>query len=447
MKINFLPKLILLFLFLFACEESAEQKSATWDVIQKTILEPNCASCHVAGSAIERQSGLSLADDYAYQSMVGKLPKNESARKDGLYIVSTEKGMKGLAQSFLWEKINAYDQEHFLADHPEYGQLMPPGGNFLTDGELQFIRSWIESGAPETGVVSNESLLQNTNTYTPRPFSKLDPPLEGMQLHLGPFEVQPNFEREFFQYTNLKNIEDLYVNRIEIEMRSGSHHFLLYTFDNETPNEVIPSYDQPRDLRDSRGVLNLSTLYSMQFHNFFGGTQWPRLDYRLPDGVALKIPKNFGLDQNSHYVNRTDSIMIGEVYTNLHTIQKSSVSHVAQLFDLNNQDLYLPAKKVTTIEKTFNMQEKRHVGQVFSHAHEKMKEFIVEISGGSRDGEVIYWTNDWEHPPIINFDPPIILEEGQGLTLKATYDNWTSRPVTFGFKSTDEMMILFGWYY
>ena len=82
-----------------------------------------------------------------------------------------------------------------------------------------------------------------------------------------------------------------------------------------------------------------------------------------------------------------------------------------------------------------------------THAHEKMKEFIVEISGGSRDGEVIYWTNDWEHPPIINFDPPIILEEGQGLTLKATYDNWTSRPVTFGFKSTDEMMILFGWYY
>ena len=100
-----------------------------------------------------------------------------------------------------------------------------------------------------------------------------------------------------------------------------------------------------------------------------------------------------------------------------------------------------------TIEKTFKMDEKRHIGQVFSHAHEKMTEFVVEISGGDRNGEVIYWTNDWEHPPIINFDPPIILFEGQGLKLKATYDNWTSRPITFGFKSTDEMMILFGWYY
>ena len=94
----------------------------------------------------------------------------------------------------------------------------------------------------------------------------------------------------------------------------------------------------------------------MQFHNFFWWNAVAKIGLQASDGVALKIPKNFGLDQNSHYVNRTDSIMIGEVYTNLHTIQKSSVSHVAQLFDLNNQDLYLPAKKVTTIEKTFNMQ-------------------------------------------------------------------------------------------
>ena len=85
------------------------------------------------------------------------------------------------------EKINAYDQEHFLADHPEYGQLMPPGGNFLTDGELQFIRSWIESGAPETGVVSNESLLQNTNTYTPRSLFKIRSTFGGYAASFRPF--------------------------------------------------------------------------------------------------------------------------------------------------------------------------------------------------------------------------------------------------------------------
>ena len=93
------------------------------------------------------------------------------------------------------------------------------------------------------------------------------------------------------------------------------------------------------------------------------------------------------------------------------------------------------------------MDDTYYFGQVFSHAHEKMTEFLVEIDGGDRDGEVIYWTNDWEHPPIINYNPPIIINAGEGLRLKATYDNSTNDPVGFGFKSTDEMMILFGWYY
>ena len=70
--------------------------------------------------------------------------------------------MKGLSKSYLWEKINAYEREHFLSDHPEYGQLMPPGDNFLTDGQLQFVRTWIEESAPNLSSVADEILLQNT---------------------------------------------------------------------------------------------------------------------------------------------------------------------------------------------------------------------------------------------------------------------------------------------
>ena len=440
--------LYLSLLLLISCQEPVDEKIDTsWSILYKQILEPNCSNCHMNGSAIQKQSGLDLSSNAAYNTLVGVAPKNSAAINDGLLRVSTEGGMKGLTQSYLWEKINIYDQEHFLNDHPEYGQLMPPGGNVLTDGELQFIRSWIEAGAPESGIVVDEDILLNTDRYTPEAFTKLDPPINGIQLHLGPFEVQPNFEREFFQFTALDQNSDMYVNRIEIEMRRGSHHFLLYTFNENTPQQILPSYDQPRELRNENSVINLSTLYQMQFHKFFGGTQWSRLDYRLPEGVALKIPQGSGLDQNSHYVNRTDSVMTGEVYTNLHTINKEDVEHVAELFDFNNTDIYLPPKKVTTLTKTFILDEKYYMGQVFSHAHEKMQEFVVEIVGGQRNGEVIYWTNDWEHPPIINFDPPLEINAGEGLKLITTYNNPTSAPITFGYRSVDEMMILFGWYY
>ena len=440
--------LFLCLLLLISCQEPVDEKIDTsWSILYKQVLEPNCSNCHMNGSAIQKQSGLDFSSAAVYNDLVGVVPKNLAATEDGLLRVSTEGGMKGLTQSYLWEKINIYDQEHFLNDHPEYGQLMPPGGNVLTDGELQFVRSWIEAGAPETGIVVDEDVLLNTDRYIPEAFTKLDPPTNGIQLHLGPFDVQPNYEREFFQFTALDQNSDMYVNRIEIEMRRGSHHFLLYTFNQDTPQQILPSYDQPRELRNENSIINLSTLYQMQFHKFFGGTQWSRLDYRLPDGVALKIPQGSGLDQNSHYVNRTDSVMTGEVYTNLHTINKEDVAYVAELFDFNNTDIYLPPKKVTTLSKTFILDEKYYMGQVFSHAHEKMQEFVVEIVGGQRNGEVIYWTNDWEHPPIINFDPPIEINAGEGLKLIATYNNPTNDPVTFGYRSVDEMMILFGWYY
>ena len=76
-----------------------------------------------------------------------------------------------------------------------------------------------------------------------------------------------------------------------------------------------------------------------------------------------------------------------------------------------------------------------------------MKEFRIFLKGGNRDGELVYYTNDWEHPPIIEFDPPITLDPGQGFTAEAIYDNTTDRTLRFGLLSEDEMMIVFGSYY
>ena len=438
---------IIIFSIFIGCEEVEKPDRSTWNIIQEEVLLSSCANCHASQTAITKQSGLDLSKNEAYSEMVGVSPKNIAAKEDGLVIVSNEGGMKGLAKSFLWEKINAYDREHYLSDHPQYGQMMPPGENFLSDGQLKFIRSWIEAGAPESGIVVNEKLLLDSNRYSAPEFTPLNPPEKGIQLHIKPFEVKPNYEREFFQYTDLNIDGDIYANRIEIEMRSGSHHFILYSFDKNINNSNIPEYDIKRDLRFEDGTMNVQTLRTMQYHEFFSGTQWPRMDYNLPPGVAFKLNSKFGIDQNAHYVNRSDSIIIGEVFTNIHTIDRSEVEKVANIINWSNQEILLPPRKVTTLNKSFITDAPIYIGQLFSHAHEKMTEFVVKIKGGERNGELVYWTDDWEHPPIINYDPPIQLNNGEGLELIATYDNQEDRFITFGFLSTDEMMILFGWYY
>ena len=119
--------------FLFAQERS------TWKAIQDEIMTPLCADCHQIGTTFSEQSDLLLTEDVAYEELVDVLPNNASARSDGLLRVGSE-GLASLETSYLWEKINAPNQEHFNTDHPYYGSLMPLGKPYLTNGQLEFIK-------------------------------------------------------------------------------------------------------------------------------------------------------------------------------------------------------------------------------------------------------------------------------------------------------------------
>ena len=92
--------------------------------------------------------------------------------------------------------------------------------------------------------------------------------------------------------------------------------------------------------------------------------------------------------------------------------------------------------------------------QLFSHAHEKMLIFEVFFidNNSETDDTLRYYCDDWEHPPIKYYGEPynnegIQILPNEGLRLKATYYNWTDEAIDFGFLSTDEMMILFGYFY
>jgi hypothetical protein len=83
-----------------------------------------------------------------------------------------------------------------------------------------------------------------------------------------------------------------------------------------------------------------------------------------------------------------------------------------------------------------------------SHMHKWGEKYIIKIKGGTRNGQVIYETADWEHPAIINFvTEPIVLQKGEGLTSEVTYYNPTTNNIRFGLTSEDEMNIIFGYYY
>jgi len=427
------------------------QPTSTWQIIQQKILNPNCAYCHFEGSSFARQSDLVLTSDVAYENIVDVAPHNSAAKEAKLLRVSSTGNQAAPHRSFLWEKINAADQRHFYSDHPEYGALMPLGQQSLTNGEILFIRQWIELGAPKEEIVVNESLLDDTTRYEPPEFEALSPPPagEGYQFHLEPFNVWPSekWDREFLYFESLQTSEDIFIKQYEIAMRPGSHHFIMY---NYPTGKAIPTPNIFRDMRSATGNSNISTLLELNSlfpHQFFLGTQTPYTNYSFPEGVALRLPAGHGFDLNSHSVNRSGQTQIGEIYVNLYTAQAEEIRYPATYTNFNNTKIYLPAKQITTIEHDGYFQETRHIIQMWSHSHESTMEFSIKGIGGQYDNELLYWTNDWQHPPFLQLDPPLTMHAGEGLKLITTYNNQTDKPIQFGPLSSDEMQFVFYIYY
>jgi hypothetical protein len=418
--------------------------SGSFAQLQTSVLTPNCAvsGCHVSASAAA-SGNLVLSPDVAYDNLVGAPPSNLAAQRDGLKRVTPLKP----DSSLLFQKIVVA-----LAAHGgNYGNVMPVGAQALPQGQVDFIRKWIEAGAPRTGDVADATLLTNKTPQSASVFVPLVAPAtgQGFQMHVDSFGVRANFERELFVYRSLGNSADIYVNRIQTSMRALSHHFVLYSIDpSMAPGwPCVPAANVVRDIRNADGSMNLLNMIPMACHVFVAGSMTQTSDYVFPAGVALRLPASMSIDMNVHYVNRTTSEVPGEAYANLYTIPLLQVQKVAHTLNMSNTSFSLPAGKETTVEKTFTVSQPTTVFMLTSHMHMLGTRFQIKIVGGSRDGELVYESTDWEHPQTITFTQPIVLQAGQGLKSVITWNNTTNHVVTFGLQSTDEMGIIFGYYY
>jgi hypothetical protein len=424
-----------------ATDSPTPTETSSFDLIQQKILTPSCATsgCHLSDKdATYFQHGLVLAEGVAYQNLVNIAPKNSAALADGLKRVKPFASL----ESLLYHKLNISAGHH---SGKQYGNPMPLGGAILPDGQIEFVRRWIEAGAPKTGNVADATLL-NDKTVTPSTFESLPVPAAGtgFQMAISVFDIQPNFERELFTRKLVGNTQDIYVNRYETKMRSGSHHFVAYDFRNKT---ALPNLNDVRDLRNPDNSLNLLTALTMSNHVYLAGSQSQYQDYVFPEGTALLIPAGASLDLNSHFVNKTSTVMKGEAQINLYTVDKSKVKQVMQTLDLGNTNLPIPANGRVTLTKSFTFNKPRKVIALTSHMHKLGEKFVIKIVGGARNGEVVYTSTDWEHPDIITYKTPIDLQKGEGLMSEITYNNTTGKAVNFGLTSEDEMGIIFGYYY
>ena len=435
----FVSTIIIFSVIIGACNKNERQAGAkdTWNVIRENILNRSCATsgCHAStNDASYAQHNLMLSADVAYNNLVNKPAKNAAANAAGLLRVKPG----DYVNSLLYHKIDCQSAQ-------QYGASMPLGGPNLTNGQIELIRQWIIKGAPETGSVVDESVLDN-NVVCSLPFVPIQAPApgEGFQLSINSFTVSPNTEREVFVSRATPNTSTVYVNKFVLQGRPNSHHFVLYGFQN---NNSLPPVNTVRDLYNADGSINTTTFFQMQNHIFLAGGTDVNAAYTFPAGVALKIPAATRLDLNAHYFNKQTSSLTGENYINMYTVPQSSVVKEAQSINFPNYSFSIPAFTRKTITTDFTFSKAVTVITLTSHFHKMGEKFQIKIFGGARNGELVYENTDWEHPLVLNLTTPIELKAGEGLTSVVSYNNTSSKTITFGLTSEDEMNIIFGYYY
>lgn len=265
---------------------------------------------------------------------------------------------------------------------------------------------------------------------------------EGFQIHVPAFPIPADFEREWFMRLPIGNTEEIFVSEFESKCRPGTHHLIAYGFEDENEND-LPEIGIMRDQNRPDGRANIRTAMGGDLAYFI--SQEADFTIKFPEGMAVRIPANSTVDLNSHYFNRTDKTLFGEVFLNAYTKPKNEVTEILEISQVDNSDqLILPPGETTIITHTRLFQEKQNLRMLVSHMHKRGILFEAFKVGGVNDGEKLYSAWDYKHPPTLFFeDEPLIIEAGEGIRTEVTYENTSNRTIRYGVTSEDEMGILF----
>ncbi len=161
-----------------------DRASSTFQAIQDQIFARHgCtqAACHGASQA--STDNLDLSPAVAFQNLVG-VPS--------VAVPGKQRVARGLSRdSVLWLKL----AKSTLGSNDVPGAGMPSGLPALSESELEAVRLWIHSGAPEKGVVLGTETLLGSCLPPPDPIKiqAPDPPPadQGVQLHAPPWKIPP----------------------------------------------------------------------------------------------------------------------------------------------------------------------------------------------------------------------------------------------------------------
>lgn len=414
---------------------------STFEAIQTTIFQRRgCTAevCHGSSAA----GGLDLSADVAYANLydrpgqIADMPLVQPGRSNN---------------SLLFLKLAAAT----LPDQYDVaGATMPNGQEPLSEDELELVRLWVYSGAPENGVIASTVDLIDACLPDPSPITiePLPPPAadEGVQFVMPQFNLEAASETEvcfasYYDFTDqvpdrFKDPTGTMFRYKGFDMRQDpqSHHLVLFA--PGVPPERVhdPAFGawtcrggaqkgeacEPTDPTSCgeglcASVEQTGTCFGYGPSDFatsvdpvdvqgIGGAQRAQLYTEFGEGVYAEIPIRGLIYWNSHAFNLTprDHAMNAR----LNYLFAEEQEFVSAPFPVSFASLYQAAgtPPFTAAEycNSMTFEKGTRITEVTQHTHRFGSNFRAWLP----DGTLFYQNFIYNDPVVVRFDPPLAFD-------------------------------------
>ncbi len=219
------------------------------------------------------------------------------------------------------------------------------------------------------------------------PSLSLAPPAQGEQVVIGPFNVPPGAEVQLCRTLKLSNTEEVGVNRLQVAMSHGSHHFILFRSDQDFPDQIFPCW----------GTVNFDDWQFIEDVNKSGGNDWT-----IADGNGFVFKPHQQIMVQSHFVNATtvQSPYGGMALLNIYEVPKSQIAHQLHGMFTVDTNINIPPHSSYSTHRTCTFSDTVYLAAMTGHFHARGKTFSVWRNRDQQNEEMLYQSQSWDSPPF-----------------------------------------------
>jgi copper type II ascorbate-dependent monooxygenase-like protein len=267
------------------------------------------------------------------------------------------------------------------------------------------------------------------------------PDLRPITLIARSGHVKPGEEKQTCHRLRFPRRQDTEVNRVEVQVKGGSHHVHLYRPYSGTVE--YPTKDCPFAVDFSKWELVVAS-------------QNPLLEWQLPPGVTINLAARQPLMIQTHFVNAQALDVRGaaKARIKLFPVDPATVTaHGGALFAQDRTVSVAPGRhtQISRCALTGAATDEREmkIMALTGHYHFRGVEFqIYRTHADGTLGELLYIHQGYNDPKFQTFDPPLTLAPGEGLEWWCTWQNDTTETFNFGANTQrNEHCNMFGFYY